>query len=92
MKFTYLTEESLVKNCPCGSHLIEYARSISPRSAILDLTIAQQLKDDENTYTADFNVYLDSNQGYYQLEVSCTILPNRTYSYKTISKSDIHQK
>lgn len=92
MKFTYLTEGALTKDCPCGSHLIEYAQSISPRSATLDLTIAQRLREDENTYTAAFNVYLANNQGYYQLEVSCTILPNRTYSYKTLSKSDIRQK
>ena len=91
MKFTYLSERDFEKNCPCSQFLESYARSISPHSAVLDFCIGHQSIQDEKTYVAIYDVFLANNQGHYRLEVSCTILPDRTYSYKTVSKSDIPQ-
>ncbi|RGB85454.1 hypothetical protein DW097_15700 [Enterocloster clostridioformis] len=91
MKFTYPSKRDFERNCPCSQFIESYARSISPRSAVLDFCMGHQSIQDEKTYFATYDVFLANNQGHYRLEVSCTILPNRNYSYKTISKSEIHQ-
>ena len=36
MKFTYPSERDFERNCPCSQFIKSYARSISPRSAVLD--------------------------------------------------------
>ena len=88
MKLFYHSLADFEKNCPCNYYLTAYAESVSPASA--DVKFFKGHKSPEgNTYVAEYTVVTKPGQGYCKLEVSCTQLPDRTYSYSTINKTDI---
>lgn len=94
MKYMYLSPRDFEKNCPCSYHLDSYAQLVSPPSALIDFTLCHLEKSfkDEEKYIATYCVILPNHEGCYDLEVSCTILPDGSYNYETLRKTDIRQK
>lgn len=85
MKYHYFTEKEFLSKCPCGYHLSEYVQTLIPPRTSTDLALARE--EDENTYTAEYDVFSSMNEHLGRLTVSCTIQSDRTYSYKLLHKS-----
>lgn len=87
MKYTYLSKHEFHSKCPCGYQLTEYAKTFVPPKFYMDFVKAEISQTDENTYTAIYDVLSPDTEKVGQLEVECTIFPNRDYRYKLIHKS-----
>lgn len=87
MKYYYLSKREFHSKCPCGYQLTEYAKTFVPSKFNMDFVQAEISKTDENTYTAIYDVLSLDREKIGQLEVECTIFPNRDYRYKLIRKS-----
>lgn len=87
MKYTYLSPTDFEKNCPCHSFLTEYAQSLFPHSAQISFEKGNQDRGNENRYFAEY--FVSYRLRHYLLKVSCTKLPDGTYSYQEISKIEL---
>lgn len=85
MKYYYLSQCDFEK-CPCWQQLTGYAESIAP--AFADIRFWKGRQVNPNTYSAEYDVMLKSGHSYH-LEVSCTMNPGHSYSYRTLKKTDI---
>lgn len=89
MKYSYLSPYDFEKHCPCSSYLTAYAESVSPASATVRFCKGSKSKTVDGKYTAEYDVILGAGQSHV-LEVSCTLLPDNSYSYETLKKT-VHQ-
>ncbi len=87
MKHHYMSERDFFYECSCGSNLRSYVETLIPSNTQIDFVIASKSDSEKDSYQATYDILTPSGSVAERLEVSYTLLPDRTAEYKVISRS-----